>query len=67
MERGHVKWYNDEKRFGFVTLLTGADCFIHGKILDQCKINTLYDNQVVDVDTSSGSKGRFVTRIVVDE
>lgn len=47
MHTGTVKWYNTEKRFGFIKADSGGDVFIHEKTLKAAQLETLIAGQKV--------------------
>ncbi len=56
MATGTVKWYNEQKGFGFIIPDDGgADLFVHRSSL---KEGTLAEGQKVSYDTSEGRKGK---------
>ncbi len=65
MERGFVKWSNDQKPYGFIRREDGGDVFINGTVLQRCGYNTLSEGQAVEIDTVSGIKGASVNTIAV--
>jgi len=59
MTEGTVKFYNDQKGFGFIQPDNGGnDAFVHATALERCGINGLSEGQKVrfetDVDSRSG-------------
>ena len=56
--KGKVKWFNDQKGYGFITPEDGSkDLFVHhsGIIADGFK--SLFENQAVEFDTVQSEKG----------
>ena len=55
---GVVKWFNDEKGFGFITPEGGAkDCFVHHSAIQGSGFKSLKENQKVTFDVTAGPKG----------
>ncbi len=55
---GTVKWFNDEKGFGFITPDNGdKDCFVHHTGIQGEGFKTLADGQAVEFDIGQGRKG----------
>jgi len=55
---GTVKWFNPEKRFGFVKLDgTAGDVFVHAQALERSGLGTLQEGQRVRLTTRPGPKG----------
>ncbi len=56
--RGTVKWFSDEKGFGFITLEGGGkDCFVHHTAIQSEGFRTLKEGDVVEFDMVEGQKG----------
>ncbi|KLV06866.1 MULTISPECIES: cold-shock protein [Photobacterium] len=55
---GTVKWFNEEKGFGFITQDNGgADVFVHFRAITGDGFKTLAEGQKVSFDTEQGPKG----------
>ena len=55
---GTVKWFNDEKGFGFLTRDDGEkDVFCHHTAIQQDGFRTLAEGQKVEFDVVDGQKG----------
>ena len=66
MTKGTVKWFNDQKGFGFITDENGKDVFVHFTGLNMEGFKTLKENQQVEFEVVDGAKGpqaSNVTRI----
>ena len=65
MTQGTVKWFNDQKGFGFITAEDGRDLFVHhtGIIADGFK--TLPEGAQVQFEIEKGEKGLRATRVTV--
>jgi len=53
--RGKVKWFNDEKGYGFITGEDGKDVFCHIKAVDD--EGALVDGAAVEYETETSPKG----------
>jgi CspA family cold shock protein len=57
MAQGTVKWFNEQKGFGFITADDGQDVFVHHTSINQDGFRTLDEGQRVTFDIVSGPKG----------
>ena len=58
MATGVVKWFNNEKGYGFITPDEGgADLFAHFSAIQSDGYRSLDENQVVEFDIVQGPKG----------
>ena len=56
--RGTVKWFNDQKGFGFITPEDGSkDCFVHHSAIKADGFRTLAEGARVEFDVVQGAKG----------
>jgi cold shock protein len=58
MAQGTVKWFNDDKGFGFITVDGGgADVFVHFSAIQSGGFRSLAENQRVEFEIAQGPKG----------
>ncbi len=58
MAQGTVKWFNDSKGFGFISLDDGSkDVFVHHTAITMDGFRTLAEGQRVEFDVVEGPKG----------
>ena len=65
MAKGTVKWFNNQKGYGFITDEEGKDVFVHFSGLNMEGFKTLEENQAVEFDVSDGAKGQQATNVTV--
>ena len=54
---GTVKWFNDAKGFGFITIEGGEDVFVHFSAIQAKGFRTLAEGSQVEFDVVQGPKG----------
>ena len=57
MPEGTVKWFSDQKGYGFITQDNGPDVFVHHESIQGDGFKTLSENDRVRFDTAEGPKG----------
>lgn len=54
---GKIKWFNNEKGYGFIEGENGEDIFVHYSAIKQDGYKTLSEGQVVEFDLIETAKG----------
>ena len=54
---GVVKWFNDEKGYGFLQQESGPDVFVHFRAINGNGRKTLVEGQSVTFEITAGQKG----------
>ena len=54
---GTVKWFNDQKGFGFIATDSGDDVFVHYSAINGFGRKTLCEGQRVEFSVEAGPKG----------
>ena len=63
--KGTVKWFNDQKGFGFITPEDGsADCFVHHSAIRAEGFKSLAEGARVEFDVVDGQKGPAAENLV---
>lgn len=57
MTNGIVKWFNDQKGFGFIKKEDGSDIFVHYSGINGKGYKTLAEGDSVTFDIEEGDKG----------
>jgi CspA family cold shock protein len=57
MATGTVKWFNNEKGFGFISQSDGADVFVHHSAIDMTGYRSLTEGQAVEFEVQETPKG----------
>ena len=64
MARGKVKWFSNQKGYGFITPESGADVFVHHSAIQGEGYKTLTDGQEVEFEITQGPKGEQASNVV---
>ena len=62
--RGNVKWFNNDKGYGFIEYLDGEDIFVHYSAIKQNGYKTLTEGQLVEFDLVQTEKGLQATNVI---
>ncbi len=64
MAKGKVKWFNDQKGYGFITPDDGSkDLFVHHSVIQGDGFKSLSEGQEVDFETTQTDKGPKATNV----
>jgi CspA family cold shock protein len=63
-QTGTVKWFNDEKGFGFITSEKGEDVFVHFSAIQGSDRRSLQEGATVEFEVTQGPKGLQASNVV---
>ncbi len=64
MAKGKVKWFNNQKGYGFITPENGNDVFVHHTAIQGEGYKTLNEGQEVEFEITKGEKGEQAVNVV---
>ena len=65
MMKGKVKWFNNQKGYGFIVPDDGSnDVFVHHSVIQGDGYKTLNEGESVEFESASGPKGAQATSVV---
>ncbi len=65
MANGTVKWFNDQKGFGFIEQQDGSDVFVHHSGINATGFKSLNEGDEVTFDVENGQKGLAAVNVTV--
>jgi CspA family cold shock protein len=65
MANGTVKWFNEQKGYGFITQEDGPDVFVHYSGINSSGFKTLKEGDKVTFDIEQGKKGPAAVNVKV--
>ena len=64
MAKGKVKWFSNEKGYGFITPEDGKDVFVHHNAIQGEGYKSLEEGQEVEFEVEQGPKGEQAVNVV---
>ncbi len=65
MATGTVKWFSDDKGYGFISREDGDDVFVHFTAINGTGFKTLAEGAKVTFDITQGQKGEQASNVTV--
>jgi CspA family cold shock protein len=63
MARGTVKWFSNQKGYGFIASETGKDIFVHFSAVEGDGYKTLNEGDAVEFEITTGPKGEQASKV----
>lgn len=63
MARGTVKWFSNQKGYGFISTEEGKDVFVHFSAIQSQGYKSLAEGDNVEFEISQGDKGEQATNV----
>jgi CspA family cold shock protein len=60
---GTVKWFSNEKGYGFISQSDGEDVFVHFSAIESEGYKSLQEGQAVEFDVTDGPKGKQASNV----
>ena len=64
MAKGTVKWFSNQKGYGFIASELGKDVFVHHSVIQGDGYKSLEEGQQVEFEVQQGPKGEQATKVV---
>lgn len=64
--QGRVKWFNNEKGYGFIDYPNSEDIFVHYSAIKQDGFKTLSEGQLVEFDLIETAKGLQAINVLAE-
>jgi CspA family cold shock protein len=63
-EQGPVKWFNNEKGYGFISRNSGDDVFVHHSAIQGGGFKSLNEGDSIEFEVAKGPKGLQAQNVV---
>jgi len=63
-EQGTVKWFNNEKGYGFISRNSGDDVFVHHSAIQGAGFKSLSEGDSIEFEVAKGPKGLQAQNVV---
>ena len=61
--KGKIKWFSNQKGYGFITAEDGKDVFVHYSAIQGDGYKTLNEGQDVEFEVTQGPKGQQASNV----
>jgi cold shock protein len=61
--QGTVKWFNNDKGYGFISQADGEDVFVHFSAIQTEGYKSLEEGQTVEFEVTQGPKGKQAANV----
>ncbi len=66
MAKGTVKWFSEQKGFGFIAQENGPDVFVHHSAINASGFRTLNEGDRVSFEIEKGQKGPSAVNVTAE-
>lgn len=63
MAQGTVKWFSNDKGYGFISQDDGEDVFVHFSAIESEGYKSLAEGQAVEFEVTEGPKGKQAANV----
>jgi cold shock protein len=64
MARGTVKWFNDQKGYGFIAAENEKEVFVHHSSIEGEGFRTLHEGEIVEFDIKTSERGKEAAHVI---
>jgi CspA family cold shock protein len=64
LTKGKIKWFSNQKGYGFITTNEGKDVFVHFTAIQGEGYKSLNEGDLVEFEVTKGSKGEQASNVI---